>query len=237
MLAYGKLAQIPTMRISAIIPCYNEEESIAAVIRSVPAGVDEIIVVDNNSTDRSAQIASGLGVRVVSEPSQGYGNALKAGFRAATGDVVATLDGDGQYPAELIMELASRLETEGLDFISGSRFPLRDPRSLSAVRVMGNRLFTFAANVLFGLKLSDSQSGMWVFRKAILGVISLESGDMPLSQEIKIRVACDPRFRFTECPIPYRPRTGSSKLIPVKHGLINLAALLKLRFTLRRTAS
>lgn len=222
------------MNISVIIPCYNEEESIAKVIRSVPAGVGEIIVVDNNSRDRTAEIARGLGARVVPEPRQGYGNALKAGFRAAAGDTIATLDGDGQYPAEMIIELAGRLEAEGLDFISASRFPLRDPDSLSAVRVMGNRLFTFAANMLFGLKLSDSQSGMWVFRRTILDVISLESGDMPLSQEIKIRVACDPRFRFAERSIPYRPRMGSSKLIPVKHGFINLWALLKLRVTLRR---
>ena len=222
------------MRISAIIPCYNEEASIAAVIRAIPPAVTEIIVVDNNSADRSAEIAARLGARVLSERRQGYGWALRAGFDSASGDIIATLDGDGQYPAECIPDIASRLDRDGLDFISASRFPLQNPASLARVRVIGNRLFTAATNLLFGLALTDSQSGMWVFRRRVLERIRLESGDMPLSQEIKIRMATNPALRFAEHHIPYRARTGDSKLVPWKHGIINLVALLKLRLTLRR---
>jgi glycosyltransferase involved in cell wall biosynthesis len=221
-------------RISVIIPCYNEEASVADVIRAVPADVFEIIVVDNNSHDRTAEIARNAGARVVQETRQGYGAALKAGFRAAQGEIIATLDGDGQYPAEKIFEIASDLDRERLDFISANRFPLDNPRSLARTRVVGNMLFTFATNILFGLRLRDSQSGMWIFRRKVLESIWPTSDGMPLSQELKIRAATARNIRFGEYHIPYRLRSGHSKLIPWKHGLINLASLLWLRGTLWR---
>ena len=222
------------MRISVVIPCYNEEESIAKVIESIPEGVHEVLVVDNNSTDGTAAKARERGARVVFEPKQGYGSALKAGFCNASGEVIATLDGDCQYPAELILEMAKFLEEERLDFLSGNRFPLKIKGSINRTRIVGNKLFTVATNLIFPIRVKDSQSGMWVFRKKVLDHINLESDDMPLSQEIKIKVATHPSLKFAEYHIPYYPRTGESKLLPVKHGFINLYNLLKLRLTHKR---
>lgn len=218
------------MRISAVIPCHNEEESIGKVIRSIPKEVDGVIVVDNNSTDRTAEIARHLGARVVPETKKGYGAALKAGFRAAEGDIIATLDGDGQYPAEKIVEIARYLEANSLDFISASRFPLDDKSVMPVVRQRGNAFLALAMNILFGLNIKDSQSGMWVFRKKILDDSMPASDDMPFSEELKIRVARNKKYRFAEYHIPYFARGGESKLVPWKHGWMNLRYLFKLRF-------
>lgn len=223
------------MRVSVIIPCYNEESAISAVIASIPKDVGEIIVVDNNSTDTSAEVARKQGARVVTETRQGYGAAIRRGCKEAQGDILVVLDADGQYPAEAIPAAISYLQNNNVDFVSCARFPLNNKKSLPFVRRVGNEFFTVITNLLFGTELRDSQSGMWVFKKKILDVLSLNSFDMPLSQEIKLRAIKHPHIKFGEFHVDYRERTGESKLVPLKHGLKNLIFLLKLRVELWRT--
>ncbi len=223
-------------KLSVVIPCYNEEVSIKGVIASLPKGVDEIVVVDNNSTDRTAEIAASLGAVVILEQRQGYGYAMKTGIMNARGDYIVTLDGDGQYPADKIIPILSELQRNKLDFISANRFPL-EQKSMSFTRIFGNWFLTFWTNIIFGLKLKDSQSGMWIFKRDVLSQIKLVSNDMPVSEEIKIRVAKHPHLTFAEYHIPYHPRGGVSKLSPIKHGFKNLFFLIKLRleFLSRKT--
>ncbi len=216
------------MKISVIIPAYNEEKGIAKTIEKIPKEVFEIIVVDNNSTDKTAEVAKKLGAKVIRETKQGYGYALQKGFKEAKGDIIVTLDADAQYPGEKILELVEYLEKNNLDFLNCSRFPLQNKNSLSFTRVLGNKFLTILANFLFGLKLKDSQSGMMVFKKEILKKINLESGDMPLSQELKIKTILA-GFNFDEINIPYYPRAGESKLFPIKHGIKNTFHLLNLK--------
>ena len=90
----------PSRCLSVVIPCYNEEDGIREVIGRMPAGVDEIVVVDNNCTDRTAELATALGARVVHEKTPGYGAAYKAGMAAARSDLIITMDGDGAYPPD-----------------------------------------------------------------------------------------------------------------------------------------
>jgi len=222
------------MKYSIVVPCHNEEESIQKVIQSIPQEIDEIIVVDNNSTDKTAMIASRLGARVIFEGGRGYGKALKTGFQNARGDIIITFDGDGQHPAGKILEMVRYLEEKKLDFLSGKRFPV-DSSSLSFTRIFGNKLLTFSVNILFNLKIRDSQSGMWVFRRKVNEKIILESDGMALSEEIKIKVCLHPSLVFGEYPIPYHQRTGNSKLSVVKDGLKNLFLLLRLRLIERKT--
>lgn len=220
------------MRISLILPCYNEEESIASVIKSVPEEVFEILVVDNNSTDNTVKVAKRNGAKVLHESIQGYGATIRHGLGKARGDILVVLDGDGQYPAEKIMEVVDYLQKNNLDFISCNRFPLVDKKSLPFIRKFGNWIFNVATSVIFWHKIKDSQSGMWVFKKEVLDKIKLESTDMPLSEEIKVRAIKHPDIKFEEYSIPYYERIGPSKLFPVKHGLINLHYLFKLRLEL-----
>ena len=223
------------MNISLIIPCYNEEAAIGKLVKSVPSSVGEILVIDNNSSDRSAEVARSAGAKVVHESKQGYGAAIRRGFKEATGDILIVLDADGQYPIEKINEAVAYLKQNNLDFVSCNRFPLEDKTSLPLVRRFGNHLFTVFTNILFGISLKDSQSGMWVFKKEILDKIDLESYDMPLSQEIKIRALKNASIKFGEFHIPYAERVGESKLVPLKHGFKNLFFLLRLRIQLWRT--
>lgn len=221
------------MKISIVIPCYNEEETIEKVIRNIPKEVFEIIVVDNNSTDKTAEIAKKLGVKVVKEKKQGYGYALQRGFKEAQGDIIVTLDGDGQYPGEKINELVNYFIENNLDFLNCARFPLQNPSSMPFIRKIGNYFFNLIIFILFGIKTKDSQSGMMIFKKEILKKINLESGDMPLSEELKIKTVLN-GFKYGEINIPYYPREGRSKLLPFKHGLKNLYFLLKLWLKLEK---
>jgi hypothetical protein len=214
--------------ISIVIPCHNEQQGIQEVIPKLPQGA-EIIVVDNGCTDKTSAVATRLGAKVVAEPRLGYGLSLRAGFVAATGDIVVSLDGDGQYPAEDIPKLVEHLQGKGLDFLSASRFPLRSGQAMSFTRQAGNFLLTLVANILFGVWMEDSQSGMWIFKKSVLDRVNLENDSMPLSEEIKLKVLLDPDLRFGEAHIDYRPRIGESTLFPFKHGWENLKYLFRLR--------
>jgi len=217
--------------ISVVIPCHNEEKGIQKVIPGLPSG-SEILVVDNNSTDKTSQVASDLGARVIKESLPGYGSAIRAGLKQASQEIVVVLDGDGQYPGDRIAAAIEFLQNKNLDFVSWGRFPLTNPLAMSRTRVLGNWLLTLAANILFFLRLKDSQSGMWVFRRRVLDSVVFENTSMPFSEEIKIKVAQHSGLRFGEYHIPYEPRVGDSSLFPLKHGWQNLVYLLKLRFQL-----
>ena len=118
------------LKISVVIPCYNEEHGISEVIGRMPSLVDEVVVVDNNCTDRTAEVARSLGAQVVEQKVAGYGAAYKKGLAAAAGDLIVTFDGDGTYPPEEIPRLVNALLYRGWDFLSGCRFPLSDVYSV-----------------------------------------------------------------------------------------------------------
>jgi glycosyltransferase involved in cell wall biosynthesis len=220
------------LKISVVIPCYNEESGIRSVIEAMPGYVDEIVVVDNNSTDKTGEIARSLGAVVVFQPRKGYGAAYQAGLPAATGDIIATLDGDGTYPADEISLLVDALEDRKLDFISGSRFPLRNRAAMNVSNQFGNFALTLATMFLWFRPLKDSQSGMWVFRRSVLPSLRLTSDGMPLSEEIKIEAIEKLGSRFAEVGIDYRPRIGEVKLQKWRDGWLNLTFLFKKRFGL-----
>jgi hypothetical protein len=220
------------LTISVVIPCYNEEDGIRHVYAGMPSYVDEVVVVDNNSTDRTAEVARSLGAKVVFQPRKGYGAAYQAGLPAATCDIIATLDGDGTYPADEISLLVDALEDRKLDFISGARFPLRNPDAMNFTNKVGNLVLTIATGLLWFRPLRDSQSGMWVFRRSVLPRLKLTSDGMPLSEEIKIEAIEKLGPRFAEVGIDYRPRIGEVKLQKWRDGWRNLSFLFAKRFGL-----
>ena len=219
------------LSISVVIPCYNEEEGIQAVIKRLPDTVDEIVVSNYNSTDRTAEVSTAAGAKVVLETRKGYGAAYKTGMAAATKDVIITMDGDGTYPPEEIPALMDFLVDQKLDFVSAARFPLKDPKAMNFSNKVGNWILTFTAWVLFGEKMADSQTGMWVFKRDVLERIKVVSDGMPFSQEIKIEAIKAPDVRFAEFHINYEPRIGEVKLRKWRDGWENLSHLVSKRFS------
>ena len=223
--------------LTIVIPALNEEQGIGATIQVIPRQALEkmgysvqILVVDNGSTDRTAELAGQAGANVVIEPKRGYGSALKTGFQAARGDVIVTADADATYPLESIPHLLDILSSEQLDFLTTNRFATIDKGAMSRQNMIGNTLLSLEARLLFGLRIRDVESGMWVFRKDLLKNLRLHSDSWPLSHEIKIEACHYARCRWKEVPVHYRARTGQTKLLNGwKVGLLDLLHIARKR--------
>ncbi len=213
-----------------VIPCLNEEKGIVEVLARMPSFVDEVIVVDNNSTDRTAELASSRGARVLHEEVRGYGRAYKTGLMQSRGDIIVTLDGDHSYPPDAISYLLEAFLHSEVRFLSASRFPLKNRKAMSLKHWMGNRLLSLAMSVLYFRWVRDSQSGMWVFERSSLDEMHLVSDGMAFSEEIKIEAITRKRIGFKEIYIDYSTRMGEIKLQPWRDGVKNLSFLLRKRF-------
>ncbi|MCX6347961.1 MAG: glycosyltransferase family 2 protein [Candidatus Aureabacteria bacterium] len=200
-----------------MIPCLNEAEGLRELLPKLRTLVDEIVVVDNASTDDTAAVARSMGARVIREEiNVGYGRAYKLGLPAATGEIFITMDGDGTYPCAVIPEAIAFMERRKLDFVNCARFPLRTRRVMPWKNYVGNRLTTLATRLVFRFPLADSLSGMWVIRKKILSRILPQSDEMAFSLEIKVNAIIADDVRFGEYYIPYRGRAGG--LLPLFAG-------------------
>jgi glycosyltransferase involved in cell wall biosynthesis len=220
------------------MPALNEADCIEDVISSIPVkefaarGFEtEILVVDNQSADGTAELARRAGARVVCEPRRGYGPAYLLGFKEAKGDIICTLDADGTYPASILPEMVDRLLQEELDFINTNRFSFMENGAMPRTRRLGNAILSLASRALFRLPFQDSQSGMWVFRAGLLEKMQLRASGMALSEEIKIEAAWRVKARCAEFPIHYGNRHGASKLRMWRDGVGNLFYLLRKRLT------
>jgi len=221
-------------RISVVIPCHNEQDGIVAVLAQMPAIVDEVVVVDNCSTDATARVATEHGARVITETRKGYGYAHKAGYAAARGDIIVTMDGDGTYPPDSLPLLLYVMLEEKVDFITARRWYSKNGGTKSPVRLLGNAVLSGMMMALYFKFVVDSQSGMWLFKKEILADLDLTSNGMALSEEIKIEAFTHPSVRAIEIPIYYGERIGESKLNIWRDGFYNLFFLVKKRFMLRK---
>ena len=217
-------------RITVVIPCLNEEEGIQKVLSELPDFVDEAVVVDNASTDRTADVARSMGALVVRELSRGYGRAYKKGFSHATGDIIVTLDGDHSYPVDALSYLLEAFLHSRVGFLSASRFPTIRPDAMSFKHRFGNFVQSFTMSVLFMRWVSDSQSGMWVFNRSALDKMMLRSDGMSFSEEIKIEAIRNSSIGFREIFINYSQRVGEKKLRPWRDGIRNMMFLFRKRF-------
>ncbi|MGD1090523.1 MAG: glycosyltransferase family 2 protein [Bryobacteraceae bacterium] len=220
-----------SQKITVIIPCLNEEQGIESVMRRMPEFVDEVIVVDNGSTDRTSEVAESYGAKVIREDVRGYGRAYKTGFASASGDIIITLDGDQSYPPDAISYLLEAFLHLDVEFLNASRFPVRDRQSMSLKHKLGNLVLSLAMSLLYFRWVRDSQSGMWVFRRSMLEDMNLVADGMAFSEEIKIEALKSNRVRFAEISILYTSRLGEIKLNPWRDGFYNLWFLVKKRFS------
>jgi dolichol-phosphate hexosyltransferase len=219
-------------RITVVIPCLNEEKGIVEVLSRMPSIVDEVIAVDNNSTDRTAELARRHGARVIHEEIRGYGRAYKTGLLHSKGDIIVTLDSDQSYPPDAISYLLEAFLRSGVRFLSASRFPLKNKNAMSFKHWVGNKLLSLAMSVLYLRRIRDSQSGMWIFERSSLEEMHLVSDGMAFSEEIKIEALTNKRIGFKEIYIDYSNRMGERKLQPWRDGVLNLCFLLRKRFGL-----
>jgi len=218
-------------KITVIIPCLNEEQGVEQVLKRVPEFVDETIVVDNGSMDRTSEVARNFGAKVIREDVRGYGRSYKTGFASATGDLIVTLDGDHSYPPDAISYLLEAFLHLDADFLNTSRFPVRDRKAMSFLNKLGNLVLSVAMSVLYFRWVRDSQSGMWVFRRSILEGLKLTSDGMAFSEEIKIEALKSRHVRFVEISIQYTSRLGETKLNLWRDGFYNLWFILRKRFS------
>jgi len=216
-------------RITVVIPCLNEEQGIQKVLQDLPPFVDEVIVVDNGSTDRTAAIAREMGAYVITELHRGYGRAYQSGFSRATGDIIVTLDGDHSYPVDALSYLLEAFMHCRVGFLSASRLPVLTDNAMSTKHKIGNWILSFVMSLLFFRWVHDSQSGMWVFRRDALDKMNLTSDGMAFSEEIKIEAIKNRDIGFREIFISYSQRVGEKKLRPWRDGVHNLAFLFRKR--------
>ena len=226
------------MRVSVIIPTRNEASALAHVLADLPAGlVDEVLVVDSDSTDGTPEVAARMGARVIPEPRHGYGRACLTGIaHASSPDVIVFLDGDNSdRPAELPRLLAPIAEGRA-DITIGSR--LAGPRQRGAMAwhaAFGNRAAAFLINILFGQRITD----LGPFRAAradVLRQLALEETTYGWAVEMILKGALH-GFRVVEVPVSYHPRIGRSKISGTVRGTVGAAWFIFsriLRYYLRR---
>ena len=208
-------------KISAVIPTMNEEKTIGSVIEGLKNLDDiEILVVDTNSKDRTKQIASSEGARVIDQPLRGYGLAYKTGLTQASGDIIVCMDGDGTYPTDIVTTLIDLLVKDDVDFISCDRMSLRNNENYTTLHFVGNSGLNITIRLFVEHSMKDSQSGMWIFRSDIYRKMGHLSDGMSFSQEIKIEAM--KRGRFIEVPIRYGVRITKPKLKTWGDGISNL---------------
>ncbi|HEY1316269.1 MAG TPA: glycosyltransferase family 2 protein [Gaiella sp.] len=204
--------------ISVVIPCLNEEEAVGKVVDQALEGIrrsgrsGEVIVVDNASTDRSADVAAEHGAIVVREDRPGYGSAYLAGLAHASGEYIVMGDADETYPLQELAPFVDRLAA-GDDLVMGSRFEgtIHGEAMPWLNRHVGNPILTGLLNVLFGVKISDAHCGMRAVRSDALPVLDLHSTGMEFASEMVFK-AFRRKLRISEIPIDYYPRVGESKL-------------------------
>lgn len=221
------------MKVSIVIPCFNEEDSIGDVlvrVKDIEVGCEkEIIVVNDGSTDKSDEICRAFcGVRLIEhERNMGKGAAVQTGIGASTGDIVLVQDADMEYLPEDIPRLVQPILDGRADVVLGSRF-LGENIGMSRSHKLGNRVLSVTTGLFYWRKITDVMTGYKAVRRELLNDISLSSKDFSIETELIAKILSK-NVRFMEVPISYRYRlTGKSKIY-FRHGFRSLWTLLKLR--------
>ena len=227
------------VKLSLIIPCYNEERTLEACLNSVLAIADntlelELIVVDDCSSDKSLEVATQLQKKIPSmvllhhEKNQGKGAALRTGFARATGDFVAVQDADQEYDPMDLKRLLVPLRNGEADVVLGSRFLSHGyHRVLYFWHSLGNRFLTTLSNMLTDLNLTDMETCYKVFRNEIIQGINIEENRFGFEPEVVAKIA-HMRVRVYEMGISYRGRTyAEGKKIGWRDGFRAIYAIIK----------
>ncbi|MBR9705437.1 glycosyltransferase family 2 protein [Candidatus Pacearchaeota archaeon] len=224
--------------ISIIIPCHNEEEGVASVINEIPKKrlkflgyTVDVLVIDNNSSDNTAEVAKGLGARVIKELRQGKGRAIKTAFLNIHKDAefIIMLDGDDTYKAHEIPRLIEPLESGFCDVIIGSRLEGKmNGKSMQFSHRLANWFFTFMVRHFYFANVTDTCTGFFAWKRHVITSLNghIKSKGFAIEAEMITKMA-----RMGHCiysvPITYDKRAGDSKLAPLGDGLKITKMLIK----------
>ena len=210
--------------IKVIIPAYNEQDSIAHVINDIPKIVDEVIVISNNSTDKTELNAKNAGAIVLTETKKGYGYACLKGLdyiskQKTKPDIIVFLDGDySDYPEQLT-EIVDPIINKDIDFVVGARVEkLRESGSMTPQQVFGNWLATFLMKLFFGAKFSDLGPFRAIKYDKLLA-LEMEDKTYGWTVEMQLKVLKQ-KMTYKEIPVKYRNRIGVSKVSGTVKGTI-----------------
>jgi glycosyltransferase involved in cell wall biosynthesis len=229
--AADSAAPVTEIKVSVVIPCLNEADSIEQCVRLALEVLDEnaipgeVVVADNGSEDGSAELAAAAGARVVHEPRRGYGSAYLAGLGAARGTYVVMADADLTYDLNEIPRFVEHLDA-GAQLVMGDRMDNIHPGAMPWLhRYVGNPVLTGILNLFFRTGVSDAHCGMRALRRDVLGQLDLRTTGMEFASEMVIRASKE-KLRISEFPIEYHPREGESKLSSFRDGWRHLRFLL-----------
>ncbi len=221
---------LPRQKITALIPCYNEEKGVASVIRSFPRerlahhGFElEIIVIDNDSRDRTAEIALECGARVIHEPQRGKGNAIRLGFSHVSPDTdyVIMLDGDMTYRGDECLRLVELLSSRFCTVAIGSRLGGRiKPGAMNTLNRTGNWVYSHLIRQLYRVNVTDVLTGYFAWTREAMERLRphLTSDGFAIEMEMVTKMAIL-REEIYCVPISYEPRKGRSNLRPFRDGI------------------
>jgi glycosyltransferase involved in cell wall biosynthesis len=217
-------------QIAILVPCYNEEAAIGKVVADFKAAVPgaDIFVYDNNSTDRTAEVAARAGVQVRLAQQQGKGNVVRRMFADVDADIYVLVDGDATYDAPSAPALIARLIEGRLDMVCAARVD-REQEAYRSGHRMGNRLLTGAVAHVFGSTFSDMLSGYRVFSRRFVKTFPVLSGGFEIETELTIH-ALELGLPVAEVKTPYfaRPMGSASKLNTWRDGFRILRTIFKL---------
>src|SRR5579859_1049165 len=210
------------MKVAVLIPCYNEEKAIPMVVRDFRAALPDadIYVYDNNSKDRTIDVARAAGALVRSEPLQGKGNVVRRMFADIEADVYVMVDGDATYDAGSAQKLIDRLVTGHLDMVIGSRLNTQAAEAFRAGHHFGNKLLTGTVSHIFGDRFDDMLSGYRVFSRRFVKSFPAVSSGFETETELAVH-ALSLRLPVAEIETPYgaRPEGSVSKLSTYRDGI------------------
>ena len=208
------------VNIVAIIPAYNEEKALADVIAKTFKYVDKVIVVNDGSVDKTAEVALNAGAEVISHSTNlGKGEALKSGFKALNDDsIIVTIDGDGQHNPNETPELIKPIVEGSADLVNGSRYMNGPEENTPAYRRVGQRVLDIATNISAGIKVTDSQSGFRAFSSKARDCFRFKDTGFGIESEMLVD-ASEAGLKIVEVPITVRYDVDGSTKDPITHGV------------------